>query len=166
MSALAAYFPFSKLMHMAGVFLSPTRNLANNNRMVRHVNPVELSGEEAHLRRMGRRVPRQIRSRRDPYGDSLMSEPLIQIEQNRIAGDWTAIKPEFRKGTYCHSAPAKNLKYLGLPNPREWQPFDQDWKLPADWKQIILDGIKERLGRFRSLPAVHGYLCALRGLRR
>ncbi len=36
---LLAYFPFSKLAHMAGVFLSPTRNLANNNRAVRHVNP-------------------------------------------------------------------------------------------------------------------------------
>jgi hypothetical protein len=33
------YFPMSKLMHMGGVFLSPTRNLANNNRMKRHVNP-------------------------------------------------------------------------------------------------------------------------------
>ena len=38
-SALLAYFPFSKLMHLGGVFMSPTRNLANNNRMVRHVNP-------------------------------------------------------------------------------------------------------------------------------
>jgi nitrate reductase gamma subunit len=38
-SVLIAYFPFSKLMHLAGVFLSPTRNLANNNRMKRHVNP-------------------------------------------------------------------------------------------------------------------------------
>ncbi len=38
-SVLFAYFPFSKLMHMAGVFLSPTRNLVNNNRMRRHVNP-------------------------------------------------------------------------------------------------------------------------------
>jgi nitrate reductase gamma subunit len=38
-SALAAYLPFSKLVHMGGVFLSPTRNLANNNRMKRHVNP-------------------------------------------------------------------------------------------------------------------------------
>ena len=34
-----AYFPFSKLMHMAGVFLSPTRNLSNNSRIVRHINP-------------------------------------------------------------------------------------------------------------------------------
>jgi nitrate reductase gamma subunit len=38
-SVLIAYFPFSKLMHFAGVFLSPTRNLANNNRYVRHKNP-------------------------------------------------------------------------------------------------------------------------------
>ncbi|GBE36604.1 nitrate reductase gamma subunit [bacterium BMS3Bbin07] len=38
-STLFAYFPFSKLMHMGGVFLSPTRNLANNSRMKRHVNP-------------------------------------------------------------------------------------------------------------------------------
>lgn len=38
-STLLIYFPFSKLMHMAGVFLSPTRNLANNNRWKRHINP-------------------------------------------------------------------------------------------------------------------------------
>ncbi len=36
---LIAYFPFSKLTHMVGVFLSPTRNMANNNRIIRHVNP-------------------------------------------------------------------------------------------------------------------------------
>ncbi|RJP23223.1 MAG: menaquinol oxidoreductase [Candidatus Abyssobacteria bacterium SURF_5] len=38
-SVLFAYFPFSKLMHLGGIFLSPTRNLANNNRMRRHINP-------------------------------------------------------------------------------------------------------------------------------
>ncbi|MFO8111079.1 MAG: sulfate reduction electron transfer complex DsrMKJOP subunit DsrM [Desulfosalsimonadaceae bacterium] len=38
-SLLLAYIPFSKLMHMGGVFMSPTRNLANNSRVVRHVNP-------------------------------------------------------------------------------------------------------------------------------
>ena len=38
-SVLIAYFPFSKLMHFAGIFLSPTRNLSNNSRMKRHVNP-------------------------------------------------------------------------------------------------------------------------------
>jgi nitrate reductase gamma subunit len=39
LSVLIAYFPFSKLMHLAGVFLSPTRNLSNNSRLVRHLNP-------------------------------------------------------------------------------------------------------------------------------
>ena len=39
LSVLFAYFPFSKLVHMGGVFLSPTRNLANNSRMKRHINP-------------------------------------------------------------------------------------------------------------------------------
>ena len=39
LSVLFAYFPFSKLMHFGGIFLSPTRNLANNNRFKRHVNP-------------------------------------------------------------------------------------------------------------------------------
>ncbi len=39
LSALIAYFPFSKLVHMPGVFLSPTRNMPNDNRARRHVNP-------------------------------------------------------------------------------------------------------------------------------
>ncbi|TCD48237.1 sulfate reduction electron transfer complex DsrMKJOP subunit DsrM [Chlorobium sp. N1] len=38
-SVLAVYFPFSKLMHAGAIFLSPTRNLANNSREKRHVNP-------------------------------------------------------------------------------------------------------------------------------
>jgi nitrate reductase gamma subunit len=38
-SVLFAYFPFSKLMHAGGVFLSPTRNMRNVNRSERWVNP-------------------------------------------------------------------------------------------------------------------------------
>jgi len=38
-SVLLAYFPFSKLMHMGGIFMSPTRNLTGDTRAVRHVNP-------------------------------------------------------------------------------------------------------------------------------
>jgi len=38
-SVLLIYFPFSKLLHAPGVFLSPTRNLANSNRVRRHINP-------------------------------------------------------------------------------------------------------------------------------
>ena len=38
-SSLAAYFPWSKLMHAGGFFLAPTRNLPNNSRAKRHINP-------------------------------------------------------------------------------------------------------------------------------
>ncbi len=38
-SSLLMYFPFSKLVHMGGVFLSPTRNMTANSRMKRHINP-------------------------------------------------------------------------------------------------------------------------------
>jgi len=38
-SLLLAYFPFSKLMHSAGVFFSPTRNMPNDNRVHIHINP-------------------------------------------------------------------------------------------------------------------------------
>jgi nitrate reductase gamma subunit len=36
---LMVFFPMGKLMHAGGVFLSPTRNLANDSRMNRHINP-------------------------------------------------------------------------------------------------------------------------------
>ena len=38
-STLMMYFPFSKLMHAGGIFFSPTRNMANDSRAVRHINP-------------------------------------------------------------------------------------------------------------------------------
>ena len=40
-SVLFAYFPFSKLMHLPGVFFSMTRNMAGSNRWKRHENPWE-----------------------------------------------------------------------------------------------------------------------------
>jgi len=38
-STMFIYLPFSKLVHAAGILLSPTRNLKNNSRMRRHINP-------------------------------------------------------------------------------------------------------------------------------
>ncbi len=77
--------------------------------------------------------------------------PLLQIETKRPpAKDWRDPKVEFRRGFYNYSALPKSVKYLGMPNPREWNPTDQDWKLPPDWKKILLDGMKERLEKFRS----------------
>jgi Fe-S oxidoreductase len=57
----------------------------------------------------------------------------------------------FRPGNFSYPGKAKNLEVVGLPNPRDWSPLDEDWKLPSNWKQIILEGMRERLDRFRSL---------------
>jgi Fe-S oxidoreductase len=78
------------------------------------------------------------------------SEELAKVNLRPPRKEWMETPVEFRPGTWCFSAAPKNLKSLDLPNPREWQPTDKDWKLPENWKEIILRGFKERLERFRS----------------
>lgn len=51
---------------------------------------------------------------------------------------------------YCYAAKAESVQTLGLPNAREWNPLDSDWKLPENWQEILHEGIKERLERFRT----------------
>lgn len=77
-------------------------------------------------------------------------EELAQIDLRPPRQGWMDTPVVFRPGTWCYSAAPKNLKILDLPNPREWQPSDADWKLPANWREVILQGMKERLDRFRS----------------
>jgi Fe-S oxidoreductase len=77
-------------------------------------------------------------------------EQLVKIDYKPPKKDWRDPKVEFRKGVFCYSATPKSVAYLDMPNPREWQPFDKDWKLPQDWKRILLDGLKDRLEKFRS----------------
>jgi len=72
------------------------------------------------------------------------------IDHTTPSRSWMDPAVEFRKGTYCYPASVKHLKYLGLPNPREWHPNEEDWKLPENWKTILLEGMRDRLGRYRS----------------
>ncbi len=77
-------------------------------------------------------------------------EELLEFDYDPPKKDWMDPSVAFRKGSYCYSTAPKNLKYLGLPNPREWQPNEKDWKLPEDWKETVLDGMKDRLSKYRS----------------
>ena len=77
-------------------------------------------------------------------------EELARVDYRPPAKDWRDPSVEFRKGVFCYGAAPKHLQYLGLANPRPWQPSEADWKLPANWKEIILEGMRERLDRFRS----------------
>jgi Fe-S oxidoreductase len=78
------------------------------------------------------------------------STQLVQIDYRPPRQDWLVPDTKFRKGTFCYAAGPKSLQYLGLPNPRPWQPYQADWKLPPNWKQIVLEGMKDRLQKFRS----------------
>ncbi len=62
-----------------------------------------------------------------------------RIDYRPPGRDWMDPSVEFKKGSYCYAAPLKNQEALQLPNPRQWNPQDEDWKLPLDFKQIIVE---------------------------
>ena len=80
-------------------------------------------------------------------------EQLLQDHWAPAATDWLDPAIDFgaRQGTWSYPAAAKNLIYLGFPNPRDWSPMDDDWKLPEDWREILHKGLAERLDKYRSL---------------
>ncbi len=77
-------------------------------------------------------------------------EQLVQIDYSPPNRAWMDSKPEFRKGTFCHGANPQTYGYLSLPGGRKWQPSDPNWNLPENWREIILEGMRERLGKYRS----------------
>jgi Fe-S oxidoreductase len=82
----------------------------------------------------------------------LEPEELVKkIKFNPDHKDWLDPSVKFRRGVFNYSGNPQNVEYLHLPNARKWQPTEQDWKLPDNWKEIILTGLKDRLNRFRSL---------------
>ena len=80
----------------------------------------------------------------------LSSEDIAGVKLNPAEKDWMDPSVEFKKGSYVYAAPLKDQQALKLPNPRQWNPLDDDWKLPEDWKPIVLNGMKDKLGKFRS----------------
>jgi len=76
---------------------------------------------------------------------------LERIDCTPSVGSWMRNPVSFQAGGYLHPAKPKNLEILGLPNGHAWSPLDEDWKLPADWERIVLDGLRERLESSRTL---------------
>jgi Fe-S oxidoreductase len=71
--------------------------------------------------------------------------------------DWMEMPVKFKPGNFAYPGKVDIVNYLNkqsglhFPNAREWSPVDEDWKLPENWKEIIMNGLKERLDKFRSL---------------
>ncbi|MDH3359581.1 MAG: (Fe-S)-binding protein [Desulfobulbaceae bacterium] len=74
------------------------------------------------------------------------------------AKDWMDSEVKFESGNFCYPAKPSIHEYhqKSMPTqfggtPREFSFTDEDWQLPENWQEIILNGLKERLGKFRSL---------------
>jgi Fe-S oxidoreductase len=77
-------------------------------------------------------------------------EELAHVSFKPAEKGWMNPSVEFRKGTWCYTAVPDTLEYLDLPYPKKWRPTDNDWQLPDGWERIILEGLKERLEKYRS----------------
>jgi Fe-S oxidoreductase len=77
-------------------------------------------------------------------------QDLLKVDYDPPKTDWMDTPTDFRPGSYIYPGKPKNLKILDLPNPREWAITNDDWKLQENWKQIILEGMAERLKKYRS----------------
>ncbi len=77
-------------------------------------------------------------------------DELVQIDYRPPATGWMETPVDFRPGSYIYPGKGRHLKYLDMPNPRTWVVTEEDWKLPENWKEIVLTGMKERLEKYRS----------------
>jgi len=77
-------------------------------------------------------------------------EDILKVDYNPPKTGWMDTPVDFRPGSFLYPGKAKSLEILDLPNPREWAVTDEDWKLPENWKQIVLEGMAERLKKYRS----------------
>ncbi len=77
-------------------------------------------------------------------------EQLQRVDTTPPDTDWRDTPADIREGAFIYPAKGKHLEYLGMANPRAWAVTDEDWQLPDNWKEIIIQGIKERLEKYRS----------------
>jgi Fe-S oxidoreductase len=83
--------------------------------------------------------------------DIAKPEELLKIDYRPGDVVWTDPAVEFRKGTYSYGSNPDAMKYLELPHVRAFNPAAEDWELPENWKEIIHEGLKDRLKKYRSL---------------
>ena len=90
---------------------------------------------------------------KEPKPDELdyyQHEDLLKLDWRPPKTSWMETPVDFRPGTYIYPGKAKNLRVLDLPHPRDWAVTDDDWQLPEGWKKTVLEGMAERLSKYRS----------------
>ncbi len=79
------------------------------------------------------------------------ADEFIKIDHSTPSTGWMDTPAKIRPGMYCYASNYRSVEALGLPNARRWNPLDDDWQIPDNWQQIFLEGLQERLDKFRSL---------------
>ena len=77
-------------------------------------------------------------------------DDLLKIDYKPPKKGWMDVPVEFREHTFCWGAKSKNLGAVEFPNARDWSPAEDDWKLPQNWREIFLEGMRDRLAKYRS----------------
>ncbi|MCA1944267.1 MAG: (Fe-S)-binding protein [Desulfovibrio sp.] len=81
---------------------------------------------------------------------NMTPDELLNFQFGAPNVGWMEHKPVFKEGNFAYPAKPDVIRDLGFPNPREWSPLDEDWKLPENWMEIVREGMKDRLERYRS----------------
>jgi Fe-S oxidoreductase len=75
---------------------------------------------------------------------------LLDYNYETPATEWMDTKVEIKPGNFCYGAKGKNLEAVHFPNARDWSPSEEDWHLPENWQEIFINGMAERLDKYRS----------------
>ncbi|MEE9524695.1 MAG: (Fe-S)-binding protein, partial [Thermodesulfovibrionales bacterium] len=75
---------------------------------------------------------------------------LKKINYDPPESNWMDTPVEFKPGNFCHGTRPSYLEMVDMPNAHEWKSAEEDWKLPENWKEIFLDGMRERLSKYRT----------------
>jgi ferredoxin len=77
-------------------------------------------------------------------------EDLIKIDYQPPEPPWMETSLNSKEGSYCKAASPKWLD-SSITQTQRMSVKDEDWKLPDNWKETLLEGMDDRLNRFRSL---------------
>ena len=78
-------------------------------------------------------------------------EDLVSTDSPMPERDWREAPVRFSPGTFSYPAAKKHIEALGGANPHAWAVDQDDWGLPDHWQDIVVQGLKDRLGKYRSL---------------
>jgi len=78
-------------------------------------------------------------------------EMFEDIDHTPPEEEWEKIESPITEGRYAYPAKDKNLQIMEFRAPGEWSPADEEWPLPDNWQEIIYEGFRERLDKYRSL---------------